>query len=90
MSIFEATMLICFGAAWPISIYKSWKSKSNEGKSLFFMIIILVGYLSGVLHKIIYNFDFIVWLYVLNLLMVIFDISLYTKYSSFTKKLGDN
>jgi len=32
MSVFEAIMLLCFGAAWPFSIYKSYKSKSIMGK----------------------------------------------------------
>ena len=32
MSIYEIIMLICFGAAWPFSIYKSLKSKSTKEK----------------------------------------------------------
>lgn len=31
MSIFEVIMLICFGAAWPFSIYKSYTSTSTSG-----------------------------------------------------------
>ena len=27
MSIFEVLMLLCFGAAWPFSIYKSYTLK---------------------------------------------------------------
>jgi len=38
MSIFEALMMIFFGLAWPFSIYKSYKSKSNNGKSLWFLL----------------------------------------------------
>ena len=34
MSIFEIGMLICFGCAWPVSIWKSYHSKQNAGKSL--------------------------------------------------------
>ena len=36
MSIFEAIMLICFGAAWPFSIYKSYTSRENTGKSILY------------------------------------------------------
>ncbi len=77
MSIFEALMLISFGAAWPASIIKSLRSKTTRGKSLPFMFIINLGYVSGILHKIIYNFDLIIVFYVLNFLMVSFDIILF-------------
>ena len=62
MSVFEIGMLICFGFAWPISIMKSIKTKSIEGKSLMFMYVIMIGYLFGMTHKIIYNFDFVLLL----------------------------
>ena len=81
MSIFEALMLICFGSAWPFSIYKSLKTKKVEGKSLHFMVIIFVGYVSGIMHKLFYSFDNVIFLYILNTLMVFFDILLYLKYS---------
>ena len=70
-------MLICFGAAWPSSIYKSYTSRTSKGKSIVFLVIVLIGYCSGILHKLLYNFDLIIWLYVLNALMVIADIVLY-------------
>ena len=77
MSLFEAMMLICFGAAWPVSIYKSYKSRTNDGKSLLFLIIVAIGYLSGVTHKLIYNFDLVIYLYIANAIMVLADIALY-------------
>ena len=40
MSIFEAGMLLCFGAAWPMNIIKSIKTKSTKGKSLPFLLTI--------------------------------------------------
>lgn len=73
-------MLLCFGAAWPFSIYKSWKYRNVQGKSIIFMVIVLIGYLSGIFHKIFYNYDTVVYLYMLNGLMVIVDIALYLKY----------
>lgn len=51
MSIFEAIMLICFGTAWPFSIYKSWKSRACAGKSVIFLYIVLVGYAAGITHN---------------------------------------
>ncbi|MCK9554980.1 hypothetical protein M0R36_04080 [bacterium] len=75
--IFEAIMLLCFGAAWPVSIWKSYKSKRNEGKSPFFLYIILLGYVSGAIYKIFYNYDVIIALFILNILMVSVDIGIY-------------
>lgn len=77
MSVFEIGMLLCFGFAWPISIYKSLTSKSIEGKSLLFMYVIIVGYLFGIVHKIYYSPDIVIALYSLNLIMVSFDLCLY-------------
>lgn len=79
MSIFEAIMLICFGAAWPFSIRKSYRSRSNEGKSMKFMIVVETGYVSGMIHKLIYNFDLVFYLYALNSLLVMADILLYRR-----------
>lgn len=77
MSVFEIGMLMCFGFAWPVSIYKSIVSKSTKGKSLLFVYVIFFGYIFGVLHKIFYNLDFVLILYFLNLLMVSIDLILY-------------
>jgi len=77
MSIFEIIMLICFGAAWPVSILKSWTARSNNGKSLFFLVIVLIGYVAGILHKIFYLSDAVIILYVVNFTMITIDILIY-------------
>jgi hypothetical protein len=77
MSIFEIIMLICFGAAWPVSILKSWSARSNNGKSLFFLIIVLIGYIAGILHKIFYLSDAVIILYFINFTMITIDIIIY-------------
>jgi hypothetical protein len=79
MSVFEITMLVCFGAAWPVSIYKSLKTRAVAGKSLFFLVIVLVGYGAGILHKLIFHFDLVIYLYALNAVMVSIDIVLYLR-----------
>ena len=63
MSIFEAGMLICFGVSWPIAAYKTYKSKSVNGKSLRFSCLILLGYFLGITHKILYSQDWVLFLY---------------------------
>lgn len=70
-------MLICFGCAWPTSIYKSIKSKSTKGKSVFFLVIILIGYISGTIHKLMFSRDIVLALYILNACMVSIDMVLY-------------
>lgn len=89
-SPFEMLMLICFGAAWPASIAKSLKSKSTKGKSLSFLVIILVGYVAGILHKIVYNYDFVIYLYILNFCMVFTDTMLYFRNKKLEKKSERN
>jgi hypothetical protein len=86
MSIFEVTMLICFGSAWPASIYKSISSKTAKGKSIAFLIIVFVGYVAGILHKLFYNLDWVVTLYAVNGLMVLIDISITLRNRELDKK----
>ena len=81
MSVFEILMLVCFGAAWPFSIYRSYRSGTNAGKSLIFLIVVFIGYVSGVAHKLIYNPDPVIYLYALNGVMVFADIILYFRNS---------
>ncbi len=77
MSIFEIIMLLCFGAAWPFSIYKSYKSKDNCGKSLIFLSIVLLGYIAGITHKLLFSRDIVVVFYIINSCMVITDIMIF-------------
>ncbi len=82
-TIFESIMLICFGLSWPISVYKSIKSKSTKGKSVFFLFAILIGYISGITGKIVAHvnnekdINYVLALYVINFLVVSTDVVLY-------------
>jgi hypothetical protein len=80
MSIFEAFMLLCFGVSWPLSIAKALRTKVVEGKSPLFMTVIGIGYLSGIIHKVLFSFDWIILLYALNMTMVAIDLGLYFRY----------
>lgn len=77
LSIYEIIMLICFGLAWPLSIVKSYKSRTTRGKSLFFLLVIQIGYVSGILHKFYFKKDLVMILYFVNLIMVSIDVALY-------------
>ena len=78
MQIFEFIMLICFGLSWPISVYKSIKSKSTQGKSSVFIVAIIVGYISGIIGKIMNNqLSYVLIMYCFNLIIVSVDLVLF-------------
>ncbi len=77
-AFFEGIMLICFGLSWPISVYKSFTSKSTKGKSIVFIIAILIGYIAGIIGKIAGNsINYVLLLYIFNIIMVGIDLVLY-------------
>ena len=80
MSIYEIIMLICFGLAWPLSIYKMLKSKTAMGKSAPFLVAVIIGYLCGIMHKFNNSYDNVIYLYALNAVMVSLDLFLVLKY----------
>jgi len=74
-------MLICFGVSWPFSIVRSIRARSAKGKSLAFLILLELAYISGILNKLIYRFDMVIILYVINFIMVSIDIVLFFRNS---------
>ncbi|MBQ3505968.1 MAG: hypothetical protein IJA89_04255 [Clostridia bacterium] len=78
VTVFESIMLICFGISWPISVYKSATSHSTKGKSVIFTIAIILGYVAGIIGKIIGgNLNYVLALYIVNLAFVSVDLALY-------------
>lgn len=84
--LFEALTIFCFGLSWPISIRKSYLSRTAKGKSLFFEVFLLIGYAFGIARKIIQvvvmgSSGFIFYLsfffYVLNFIEISIDVALY-------------
>ena len=84
--IFETIMLTCFGLSWPISIRKSWVSRTAKGKSLFFEVFLLIGYIFGIIRKILmfangsgsgFLFYLSWFFYVLNFIEISIDVALY-------------
>lgn len=80
MSIFEAGMMVCFGISWPIAAYKTYRAKCVQGKSIHFCYLILLGYIFGLLHKIFYSMDVVIWLYIANMIFLMTDMCLYYRY----------
>ena len=77
----EIAMILSFGASWPMNVMKSYKSRTTQGKSLSFLILILFGYICGIASKIIGgSFKwYVMFFYVLNLCMVGVDLLLYVR-----------
>lgn len=73
----EAVMLICFGVSWPFSVIKSYKSRTTDGKSLIFLIMIFIGYIAGLVGKSIFNPSYVLIVYSFNTLFVGTDLLLY-------------
>ena len=91
MQIFEFMMLVCFGLSWPISVYKSIKTKSTQGKSLAFIIAIIIGYISGIIGKIINKqLTYVLVIYCFNLAVVLVDLILFFVYSKREKIKNDS
>ena len=77
-SVFESMMLVCFGISWPVSVWKSWTSRSTKGKSVVFTAAILAGYLFGITGKILnHTINYVLVLYLINVFFVTFDFFLY-------------
>jgi hypothetical protein len=64
-----------------MSIIKALKTKYVLGKSPAFMIIIILGYVFGIIHKIINNPDIVTYLWALNMVLVSADLILYYYYA---------
>lgn len=86
VDLLEAMMIVCFGLSWPVSIYKSYTSRTAKGKSMFFEVFIWIGYVFGIWRKCLqlsgggaFGWLFYMGLvfYVLNIIEVSIDILLY-------------
>ena len=86
INLFEAVTIFCFGLSWPISIHKSWVSRTAKGKSLFFEVFLIIGYAFGISRKFIqlsylgedgFLFYLSFFFYLLNFVEIAIDIALY-------------
>ncbi len=85
VEILEVIMLVCFGFSWPINAIKAYKARTAKGKSLWFLLLIITGYIAGITSKLINesymaSFDtkwYVLFFYVLNMIMVCTDLGIY-------------
>ncbi len=101
VDLFEALTIFCFGLSWPISIRKSYVSRTAKGKSLFFEVFLLVGYAFGIARKTIQvlaldepsadtTFGVVIFIlsfffYVLNFIEISVDVGLYFRNAKLDK-----
>jgi len=89
MGIFEFLMLVCFGFSWPFSILKSIRSKSAKGKSIMFMLLVELGYVFGIIHKLLYSRNWVIWAYIVLFCVVAVDIFLYFRNARLDRLRGE-
>lgn len=80
-SLLEFAMLFAFGFSWPFAILKTYRAKRVDGKSPMFMMIVIVGYLCGILAHVVEGTKlWLCFVYVVDMLLVTTDLSLYFHY----------
>ena len=95
--ILEITMIVSFGASWPLNVIKSYKARTTKGKSLPFLLLIISGYVAGISSKLVnesYMANiaakwYVLFFYVLNFLMVALDLCLYVRNYRLDKANGE-
>ena len=79
-SILETTMMICFGLSWPINLMKAYRARTTKGTSLFFILLILLGYTAGIAAKLAGGqINYVLAVYVFNFVMVLGNLIVYLR-----------
>jgi hypothetical protein len=97
--LLEALMILCFGLSWPISIYRSYVSRTAKGKSLFFEVFLWIGYVFGIIRKFLQfevgnSLNFLFYLgwffYFLNIIEISIDMMLYFRNVKLDRSAQEN
>ena len=96
--ILEITMIVSFGASWPLNVMKSYKARTAKGKSIAFLLLIFFGYIAGICSKFaneaymtnIGEKWYVLFFYVLNFIMVGADIIMYFRNKKLDKERENN
>lgn len=81
--ICEFFMLFAFGFSWPFAIARTYRAKRVDGKSPMFMIIVICGYVGGILARYLDQNpanDWLIAVYLIDMGLVSVDLSLYFHY----------
>ena len=85
--ILEVVMIVSFGASWPLNVIKSYKARTTKGKSLAFLLLIFLGYVAGIISKLVNDGYmaqighkwYVLFFYILNFIMVGADLLMYAR-----------
>ena len=78
--LFEILMLLCFAVSWPFNIRASLRARTARYKSAMFEVIIEIGYVCGMLNKVVNDAVDVVFLfYILDFSLVLIDLLLYVR-----------
>lgn len=88
--VFEIMMVVLFGASWPFNVIKSYRARTAKGKSVVFLYLVLIGYIAGIISKLISpSFKwYVMFFYILNLIMVFTDFMLYYRNKNLDRLKG--
>ena len=86
-AMFESIMLICFGLSWPLNVIKAYKARTTQGTSLPFILLIVTGYIAGIIAKVISRqLNYVLIVYLLNIAIVSLNVVVYFRNLSIDKK----
>lgn len=85
--LFEAGMLVCFGFSWPINVVKAYKAGTAKSTSLAFICLIITGYVLGIGAKLInHQFNYVLAVYIMNLVIVFSNVLVYFRNRALDRK----
>ena len=86
-AIFETIMLICFGFSWPLNVIKAYKARTAKGTSLPFILLIITGYVAGIIAKFMnHAVGYVLAVYFLNLAIVTTNLLVYFRNRALDKR----
>lgn len=76
--VLETSMLVCFGASWPISVIRNIRARTAKSMSLQFILLIIAGYLAGIIAKLLNGqISYVLLVYLFNLAIVSVNLVVY-------------
>ena len=88
-SILETTMMICFGLSWPINLMKAYRAGTTKGTSLFFIVLIQLGYTAGIAAKLVGGqINYVLAVYIFNFVMVLGNLIVYFRNRRLDQRKG--
>lgn len=87
--IFEVGMMLCFAAAWPFNIAREWKARTAIGSSPWFMVVIEVGYILGMINKVVNDdVNYVFAFYVLDFILVLIGLAIFVRNTAIDRSRG--